>query len=61
MRWVAIATLGFFARRLYGFEGLCDVSAVLLVFLAIPHAVSYSASQMDAMRAPHFVSHDFAR
>ena len=37
------------------------MSAVLLVFLAIPHAVSYSASQMDAMRAPHFVSHDFAQ
>ena len=37
------------------------MSAVLLVFLAIPHAVSYSASQMGAMRAPHFMSHDFAR
>jgi hypothetical protein len=44
--------IGFFARRLYGFDGLCDASAVLLMFLVIFHAVSYSALRMDAMRSP---------
>jgi hypothetical protein len=42
--------IGFFARRLYWFEGLCDVSAVLLVFLIITHAPSYSGLQTEAMR-----------
>jgi hypothetical protein len=31
------------------------------MFLVISHAVSYSALRMDAMRAPHFVSHDFGQ
>jgi hypothetical protein len=44
--------IGFFARRLYRFEGLCDVSAVLLALLTIPHAPSYSALQTVAMRRP---------
>ena len=44
-----------------GSEGLCDVSAVLLVFLEDSHAPFYSASQTEAMRRPYFVSHDFAR
>jgi hypothetical protein len=42
--------IGFFARRLYGFDGLCDASAVLLVFLVVSHAVSYSALQAEAIR-----------
>jgi hypothetical protein len=40
---------------------LCDVSAVLLVFLTFPHAPSYSSLRTEAMRGPYFLSHDFAR
>ena len=53
--------IGSFAGRLYEFNQLCDVGAVLLVFLAIPHAVAYSALRMDAMRAARLRVTQFAR